>query len=164
MQINLIPAFIFLICLLPEISWAQSGTGVTTNNDSTQFRNNNGSLGMPGDNLNLFAVMKIFRESETLEIFEKNLNDEHSDFNNLDLNGDGQIDYINVTYNIEGNLHTITLSVALNETEFQDIATIYVEKDGNNPPRIQLIGNEALYGKDYMIEPDYQENGQTRQP
>jgi len=164
MQINLIPAFIFLICLLPEISWAQSGTGVTNNNDSTQFQNNNGSLGMPGDNLNLFAVMKIFRESETLEIFEKNLNDEHSDFNNLDLNGDGQIDYINVTYNIEGNLHTITLSVALNETEFQDIATIYVEKDGNNPARIQLIGNEALYGKDYMIEPDYQENGQTRQP
>ena len=164
MQNNLSLLFILFICLLPTVSWAQSGAGVTTNNDSTQFQNNNGSLGMPGDNLNLFAVMKIFRESETLEIFEKNLNDEHSDFNNLDLNGDGQIDYINVTYNTEGNLHTIILSVALNETEFQDIATIYVEKDGNNPARIQLIGNEALYGKDYMIEPDYQENGQTKQP
>jgi hypothetical protein len=29
------------------------------------------SLGLPGDNLNLYAVMKLFRESATLEEFER---------------------------------------------------------------------------------------------
>ncbi|NSW95826.1 MAG: hypothetical protein HPY62_14045, partial [Bacteroidales bacterium] len=45
-------------------------------------------LGLPGDNLNLYAVMKLFQESETLEGFERSLNDENSRINNLDLNGD----------------------------------------------------------------------------
>jgi len=164
MQNIFILVFIALICMLPAISRAQPGNEVTTNIDSTAIENRNGALGLPGDNLNLFAVMKLFRESETIELFEKNLNDEHSDFNNLDLNGDGQIDYISVIYNFDGNLHTIILSVALNETEYQDIATIYVDKDANNQVRIQLIGNEALYGKDYIIEPDYQENGPINRP
>jgi len=163
-QKNRILVLIFLIGLVPAISWAQSGQDATMNIDSTAVQNGNGLLGLPGDNLNLYAVMKIFRESETLEIFEKNLNDEQSDFNNLDLNGDGQIDYIKVRYNVDGTLHTITLSVALNETAYQDIATFYVEKDGNNPVLIHLIGNEALYGKDYTIEPEYEENGEVKQP
>jgi hypothetical protein len=42
-------------------------------------------LGLPGDNLNLYAVMKLFQESETLEGFERNLNNENSRINNLDL-------------------------------------------------------------------------------
>ena len=32
-------------------------------------------LGLPGDNLNLYAVMDLFRNSETLEDFERSLND-----------------------------------------------------------------------------------------
>src|SRR5512136_2569208 len=51
-------------------------------------------LGLPGDNLNLYAVMKLFQESETLEAFERNLNAEDSHINNLDLNGDNLVDYI----------------------------------------------------------------------
>jgi len=152
---------ISLIFLLPAISGGQNVQN--TNNDTNGAANDNGALGLPGDNLNLYAVMQIFRDSETLEIFEKRLNDENADFNNLDLNGDGQIDYINVSYNINENLHTITLSVALNDTEYQDIAAIYVETDGNNPPRIDMVGNEAMYGKDYIVEPDYQDNGQAKQ-
>jgi len=35
-------------------------------------------LGLPGDNLNLYAVMKLFQESETLEGFEKTLNDQNT--------------------------------------------------------------------------------------
>ncbi len=45
-------------------------------------------LGLPGDNLNLYAVMDLFRNSETLEDFERGLNDRESRINNLDLNGD----------------------------------------------------------------------------
>ena len=44
------------------------------------------SLGLPGDNLNLYAVLDLFQKSETFEIFEKKLNEEDSKINNLDLN------------------------------------------------------------------------------
>ena len=43
-------------------------------------------LNLPGDNLNLYAVLNLFQESETLELFENNLNAEDSKINNLDLN------------------------------------------------------------------------------
>jgi len=66
-------------------------------------------LGLPGDNLNLYAVMKMFQESKTLEEFERNLNDEKSNINNLDLNGDGLIDYIRVIDNVDGDVHNIVL-------------------------------------------------------
>lgn len=113
------------------------------------------SLGLPGDNLNLYAVLKIFQESPTLEEFEKRLNSEESRINNLDLDGDGKIDYIRVVDHIAGTMHDIVLQVAVTETESQDVAVIQVEKTAENPARIQIIGDEALYGKDYIIEPNY---------
>ncbi|SDE08778.1 hypothetical protein SAMN04487996_103310 [Dyadobacter soli] len=113
-------------------------------------------LDLPGDNLNLYAVLKLFQESETLEGFERKLNEEDSEINNLDLNGDNQIDYIRVDDNVEGNLHTISLRVAVSETEDQDVAAFYVEKKDNGEVWIQLVGDEDLYGKDYIIEPNSQ--------
>mgnify|MGYP002063985435 CR=1 FL=1 len=53
-------------------------------------------LGLPGDNLNLYAVMNLFQQSETLEGFEQNLNDEGSMINNLDLNGDNLVDVLDL--------------------------------------------------------------------
>jgi len=35
-------------------------------------------LDLPGDNLNLYAVLKLFQESETLEGFERKLNEKRS--------------------------------------------------------------------------------------
>ena len=114
-------------------------------------------LGLPGDNLNLYATMKLFQESETLEGFERSLNDENSRINNLDLNGDNYIDYITVSDFPEGDDHTIVLRVALNRKESQDIAVFTVQRFGNGSVQIQLIGDEALYGKNYIIEPIYEE-------
>src|SRR5512136_775622 len=70
-------------------------------------------LGLPGDNLNLYAVMKLFQESETLEGFERNLNDQNNRINNLDLNNDNYVDYIMVNDYVDGDVHTIVLRVAL---------------------------------------------------
>ena len=53
-------------------------------------------LGLPGDNLNLAAVLDIFQKSPTLEDFEAALNADTSKVNNLDLNNDNQVDYIKV--------------------------------------------------------------------
>ena len=110
-------------------------------------------LGLPGDNLNLYAVMNLFQESETLEGFERKLNEENSRINNLDLNGDNLVDYIMVTDYADGKDHTIVLSVALNRNEKQDLAAFTVQSLRNGSVQIQLIGDEALYGRNYIIEP-----------
>ncbi len=114
-------------------------------------------LGLPGDNLNLFAVMKLFQESETLESFERNLNNENSRINNLDLNGDNMVDYIMVFDYVDGNVHNIVLRTALSRYENQDIAVFTVQQFRNGNVEIQLIGDEALYGRNYIIEPAYAE-------
>jgi hypothetical protein len=114
-------------------------------------------LGLPGDNLNLYAVMKLFQESETLEGFERSLNDENSRINNLDLNGDNLIDYIRVTDYVDGNVHTIVLQAVLNRNESQDVAVFTVQRLPDSSVQIQLTGDEALYGNNYIIEPIYDE-------
>ncbi|MCI0523546.1 MAG: hypothetical protein L0Y37_07835, partial [Bacteroidales bacterium] len=114
-------------------------------------------LGLPGDNLNLYAVMNLFQESQTLEEFERKINEENSRINNLDLNRDNFVDYITVTDYVDGNVHNIVLRVALNRSEQQDVAVFTVERFRNGSVQIQLIGDEALYGKNYIIEPIYAE-------
>ena len=88
-------------------------------------------LGLPGDNLNLYAVMNLFQESQTLEDFERNLNDANSRINNLDLNGDNLVDYITVNDYVDGNVHNIVLRVALNRNETQDVAVFTVQRFRN---------------------------------
>jgi hypothetical protein len=112
-------------------------------------------LGLPGDNLNLFAVMKLFQESQTLEIFERDLNNEDMHINNLDLDQDGRIDYIRVIDNVDGDFHTIVLQDALSPRDIQDVAVFTVHRDRQRRVSIQLTGDEALYGRDYIVEPNY---------
>ena len=95
---------------------------------SAQTEGQEEKLNLPGDNLNLYAVMKMFQESETLEIFEKKLNEEDNRINNLDLNGDDEIDYIKVLDEVDGDVHNIILQIALNDKEKQDVAVFTVEK------------------------------------
>ena len=119
----------------------------------SQIKETHDSLGLPGDNLNLYGVLDLFQKSETLEEFEKKLNSEDSKLNNLDLNGNNKIDYISVKDNMKGNAHAIVLQVAVSEKETQDIAVIEVEKDKDDKVHVQIIGDEQLYGKNYIVEP-----------
>lgn len=121
-------------------------------------------LDLPGDNLNLYAVLKLFQESETLEGFEKKLNDEANHINNLDLDGDGKTDYIEVIDNADGDLHNISLRVAVNKDQQQDVAVIMVQKNKDGNPEVQIIGDEDLYGKDYIVEPNYGDDAITGTP
>lgn len=127
-------------------------------------RNEDEKLNLPGDNLNLYAVMDLFQQSETLEGFEKSLNAEDSKINNLDLNGNNLIDYIKVIDYVDGDDHTIVLQVAINEHENQDVAVFTVIRDRKGQVQIQLVGDEYLYGKDYIIEPNYDDNMASETP
>lgn len=121
-------------------------------------------LGLPGDNLNLYATMKLFQESETLEGFERSLNDQNTHINNLDLNGDNLVDYISVVDYVDGDVHTIVLRTQLNRNETQDIAVFTVQRFDDGTARIQLIGDEALYGQNYIVEPIYADSQETPNP
>jgi hypothetical protein len=148
--------------IITSILAALFASGTTLMAQENQEEN----LGLPGDNLNLYAVMKLFQESKTLEDFERSLNDEKTNINNLDLNGDNLVDYIRVVDNIDGDVHNIVLQVAVNEKENQDIAVFTVQRFDNGQVQIQLTGDEELYGKDYIIEPNFDDAnaGETTNP
>lgn len=114
------------------------------------------SLGVIGDNLDLYAVLDAFKEAESMEGFEQTLNDQNSKINNLDLNEDGEIDYIQVhDEGDDADVHAIILRVAMDEGDegTQDVAVIELEKTKTNEANIQIVGDEDIYGEDYIIEP-----------
>ncbi len=111
------------------------------------------STGLLGDNFSLEGALDVFKNASTLENFEKQLNNQDSDVNNLDLNDDGDIDYIRVEEHTEGDVHVIILQALISEEESQDIAVIEVEKTGKESATLQIVGDDYLYGDDYFIEP-----------
>ncbi len=119
-------------------------------------------LGLPGDNLNLYAVMDLFRNAPTLEAFERSLNEQDSRINNLDLNGDWRVDYIAVSDYRDGRVHNIVLRAVLGRNEYQDVAVIVVERLKKKKVVIQIIGDELLYGRNYIIEPVYAKKHRIR--
>ncbi|MCK5781885.1 MAG: hypothetical protein KAH10_04810 [Flavobacteriales bacterium] len=125
---------------------AQNVSTTQTDGDTTQ-------LGLPGDNLDLYAVLNLFQESKTIEDFEKSLNNEKSGINNLDLNLDDKVDFIKVKTEQEGSDFAFVLQVDVLENETQDIAVILVSKNDDAKVTMQIVGDENLYGENYVIEP-----------
>lgn len=111
------------------------------------------SLGMEGDNLDLHAVLELFKDSKDMDDFEGKLNKEGNEVNNLDLNGDGYVDYIMVIDYQDSTSHAVTLRVPVTSTESQDVAVIEIEEIDGETVNLQIVGDEDLYGKDYFVEP-----------
>jgi hypothetical protein len=107
------------------------------------------------EGLDLQAVAELFKEAKNLEEFEKSLNDYELGINNLDLDEDGYVDYIRVVEDISDYTHLIILQVPLGEDEFQDVATIEIEKSSENECNMQVHGNEVFYGYGYYVAPTY---------
>jgi hypothetical protein len=107
------------------------------------------------NNLDLKAVATAFGESKNLEEFEQKLNDYNSGISNLDLNNDGQVDYLRVIEKNENNIHVVVIQAVLGENSYQDVASIVVERDQNSNTSVQVIGDPYLYGDNYIIEPTY---------
>ena len=108
---------------------------------------------VPGDNFSLEGALEIFKKSTSPEEFERMLNDPEARVNNLDLNGDGYIDYIRVLDMYEGNVHAFVLQAVISETESQDIAVITLEKLADGRAVLQITGDADIYGVETIIEP-----------
>lgn len=128
------------ICLISFSSFSQS-------------ENDEPLLGLPGDDLDLYAVLALFQKSKTIEDFEKSLNDEKTGIVNLDLNNDGKVDFIKVETEKDGDDFLFILQDPISEKETQDVAIISVSKDTDGKVTMQIIGDKDLYGKDYVVEP-----------
>lgn len=105
------------------------------------------------EGLDLSAVGDLFRNSRNLEEFEAGLNDPKKGINNIDLDQNGEVDFIRVLEEIDGGTHVIVMQAALDEDEYQDVATIEVERKGDDDYNFQLRGNPDIYGPDYYVVP-----------
>lgn len=120
-------------------------------------------LNLPGDNLDLYATLDLFQESKTIEEFEASLNNEKTGVNNLDLNLDGDVDFVKVVTQKDGDDFAFVLEIDVAKDETQDVAVIYVTKE-DEKVSIQMVGDEVLYGKDYAIEPTLEASAVTSNP
>ncbi|MBP6310755.1 MAG: hypothetical protein WAR83_03835 [Flavobacteriales bacterium] len=111
------------------------------------------STGLPGDQFSLEAALDLFKNSADLESFETSLNLKDKQVNNLDLDGNGEVDYIRVVDHKEGDAHAIILQIAMGKDEAQDVAVIELEKTADKTAMVQIRGSEELYGKDVIFEP-----------
>ncbi len=135
----------FSLCLLIALSLLGVAAHAQTESDSTL-------LGLPGDNLDLYAVLDLFQKSPTIEEFEKSLNMESTGVNNLDLDLDGKVDFIKVETKQDGDDFTFILQVPVSEKEKQDVAVILLSKDDDKKVTMEIVGDPDLYGMDYIVE------------
>lgn len=116
------------------------------------------STGLPGDNFSLQGALQMFQKAGSPEEFEKLVNTPDNNVNNLDLNGDGEADYVRVIDKTGKDVHALVLQVPVSETESQDIAVIEIEKTGDTTAVLQIVGDEDIYGEEIIVEPDGGEN------
>lgn len=132
--------FCFSFCLVTSLAFSQ--------NDVTPEQ-----TGLPGDQFSLEGALETFKKAASPEEFEKLLNDQKSGVNNLDLNEDGDIDYVKVISKQDGDVHLFILQVPVSEIENQDIAVIGLEKTKDNEAILQIVGDEDIYGEEIIVEP-----------
>ncbi|MBM3415613.1 MAG: hypothetical protein FJY20_04025 [Bacteroidetes bacterium] len=111
------------------------------------------STGLPGDNFSLQGVLQMFKDAASIEDFEKAINTDGNHVNNLDLNGDGETDYVSVIEKSEKDAHVFILRALVSEKESQDVAVIELEKTGAESAVIQIVGDEEIYGEQTIAEP-----------
>jgi len=134
-----------LLCLCSMPAFSQSDKDKAATKDTV-------GLGLPGDGLDLYATLDLFQKSKTIEEFEKNLNLEKTGINNLDLNLDKKVDFIKVVTTKKDDDFTFVLQVHVTEKETQDVAVILLTKDKDKKINLQIVGDEDLYGKNYIVE------------
>lgn len=131
-----------LLCLIAGLA-LNVGISHAQNSDST---------GLPGDHFSLQGALEMFKKAGSPEEFERLINTESNNVNNLDLNSDGEIDYVRVIDKSEKDVHAFVLQVAVSETENQDIAVIELEKTGDESAELQIVGDEEIYGEQVIVE------------
>ena len=107
------------------------------------------------DNLDLEAVAITFGESKNVEDFERRLNDPDNRISNLDLNNDGYVDFLRAVEVEEKGTHLIVIQAVIGQDLYQDVASVIVEGKNKNTATVAIVGNQNIYGSNYVIVPRY---------
>ena len=105
-------------------------------------------------NFDLAAVAEVFKESESLQDFERALNDPDVFLNNLDLNGDGEVDFIRVLEEENESGRLIVLQAIVGDNSYVDVAYIDIAQEEDGKYEMQIRGETSLYGDNYYYVPD----------
>lgn len=103
--------------------------------------------------LDLQAVGAAFAQSSTVQEFENLLNNSSYMLSNLDLNGDGYVDYLRVMETVRGYAHVFLIQAVLAPNVYQDVATVVAEVNGYVNTHVQIIGSSYIYGPNYIVQP-----------
>jgi hypothetical protein len=110
------------------------------------------------DNLDLQRVGALLERSDNPQEFEEYLNEDDG-INNLDLNGDGYVDYISVEefYDRDDYGRGLSLYSRFGPDLIQEIATIVFYRDEPSWPgaRVVVIGNDNIYGDNVYYETNW---------
>jgi hypothetical protein len=116
----------------------------------------------PSDGLDLKLVGQLFQEGtvKDAEGLEKTLNKEGG-INNLDLDANGSVDYINVSENKSdgaSKAKSFDLTTGQDST-MTHIATIEIEKGANDEYTINMAGSENVYGSGHNYNTNFHSTG-----
>jgi hypothetical protein len=98
-----------------------------------------------GNGLDLQALGEIVKNSTSAQEVENKLNQPNS-INNLDLDGDGQVDYIKVTEYGSGSNRGFSFTVDTNDGSSQEIASVEINRVNNQQANMSIHGNQNIYG------------------
>lgn len=110
------------------------------------------------ENLDLQRVGNLLERSNSPQEFESYLNEDDG-INNLDLNGDGYVDYLSVDeYQDRGpNERGLSIFSRFGPDVIQEIANVIFYRDDQNwqGARILLSGNDQIYGDNNYYETNW---------
>ncbi|MBP6002505.1 MAG: hypothetical protein KA746_03615 [Pyrinomonadaceae bacterium] len=110
------------------------------------------------DNLDLQRVGDLLERSNSPQEFEGYLNSSDG-INNLDLNGDGYVDYISVDeyQDRDDNSRGLSIFSRFGPDLVQEIAQVILYRDEPRYPgaRIALYGNDQIYGDNQYYETNW---------
>ncbi len=123
------------------------------------------SPGLPGAHFSLERALDLFKRNFEMERFEQELNTDSTGANNLDLDGDGMVDFLRVVgLPREGGAVVIVVRALVGANEEQDVAVILVGESGVEGGLVQIRGDEDLYTPKTFVEPIAEGDSLARDP
>lgn len=113
------------------------------------------------EQFDLRVLEKLLKETSDAATLEKRLNDSNPALHNLDLDEDGEVDYIQVEEFGSGNDRGLSLFVELpplegeTEPQVQEIASIQVSKESDTRGRYEIHGNRHIYGHNHYYHSSF---------
>jgi hypothetical protein len=98
------------------------------------------------EGLDLATIGSLVETAENAEALEKQLNDPERGIHNLDLDRNGQVDFVKVEEFGAGDSRGLMLAAHLADGTAEEVATIDVEKVSESEAKLEVRGAEPVYG------------------